>query len=87
MTGSTIARVLVALCIGSAVNCMPRGTHRGRRQSQQHHASSVSQGEFIYFYFFVLKVISHKFQFTVWGQQRSPGGQQRVGRMMLHFIS
>uniref|UniRef100_A0A671VET6 Fibronectin n=1 Tax=Sparus aurata TaxID=8175 RepID=A0A671VET6_SPAAU len=43
MTGSTIARVLVALCIGSAVNCMPRGTHRGRRQSQQHHASSVSQ--------------------------------------------
>ncbi|XP_036965183.1 fibronectin 1a [Acanthopagrus latus] len=43
MTGSTIARVLVALCIGSAVNCMPRGTHRGRRQSQQHHVSSVSQ--------------------------------------------
>ncbi|XP_053184179.1 fibronectin 1a [Scomber japonicus] len=43
MSGSTIARVLVALCIGSAVNCMPKGTHRDRRQSQQHHVSSVSQ--------------------------------------------
>ncbi|XP_073329393.1 fibronectin-like [Pagrus major] len=43
MTGSTIARVLVALCIGSAVNCMPRVTNRDRRQSQQHHVSSVSQ--------------------------------------------
>ncbi|CAN9497932.1 unnamed protein product [Ophioblennius macclurei] len=43
MSGSTIARVLVALCIGSAVNCMPKGTHRTRRQGQQHHVSSVSQ--------------------------------------------
>uniref|UniRef100_A0A7N8X7I5 Fibronectin n=1 Tax=Mastacembelus armatus TaxID=205130 RepID=A0A7N8X7I5_9TELE len=43
MPGSTIARVLVALCIGSAVNCMPKGTHRNRRQAQQHHVSSVSQ--------------------------------------------
>ncbi|XP_074551636.1 fibronectin 1a [Halichoeres trimaculatus] len=43
MTGGTIARVLVALCIGSAVNCMPKGTHRDRRQAQQHHVSSVSQ--------------------------------------------
>uniref|UniRef100_A0A3B4UAS1 Fibronectin n=1 Tax=Seriola dumerili TaxID=41447 RepID=A0A3B4UAS1_SERDU len=43
MSGSTIARVLVALCIGSAVNCMPKGTHRNRRQAQQHHVSSVSQ--------------------------------------------
>uniref|UniRef100_A0A3Q4MSB9 Fibronectin n=1 Tax=Neolamprologus brichardi TaxID=32507 RepID=A0A3Q4MSB9_NEOBR len=43
MTGSTIARVLVALCIGSAVNCMPRGTHRDRRQAHQHHVPSVSQ--------------------------------------------
>uniref|UniRef100_A0A3B4YM13 Fibronectin n=1 Tax=Seriola lalandi dorsalis TaxID=1841481 RepID=A0A3B4YM13_SERLL len=34
MSGSTIARVLVALCIGSAVNCMPKGTHRNRRQAQ-----------------------------------------------------
>uniref|UniRef100_A0A3P9AXM3 Fibronectin n=1 Tax=Maylandia zebra TaxID=106582 RepID=A0A3P9AXM3_9CICH len=45
MTGSTIARVLVALCIGSAVNCMPRGTHRDRRQAHQHHVPSVSQGK------------------------------------------
>lgn len=45
MTGSTIARVLVALCIGSAVNCMPRGTHRDRRQTHQHHVPSVSQGK------------------------------------------
>uniref|UniRef100_A0A672H536 Fibronectin n=1 Tax=Salarias fasciatus TaxID=181472 RepID=A0A672H536_SALFA len=43
MSGSTVARVLVALCIGSAVNCMPKGTHRTRRQGQQHHVSSVSQ--------------------------------------------
>uniref|UniRef100_A0A4W6G7T1 Fibronectin n=1 Tax=Lates calcarifer TaxID=8187 RepID=A0A4W6G7T1_LATCA len=41
MPGSTIARVLVALCIGSAVNCMPKGTHRNRRQAQQHHVSSL----------------------------------------------
>uniref|UniRef100_A0A4W6G7U6 Fibronectin n=1 Tax=Lates calcarifer TaxID=8187 RepID=A0A4W6G7U6_LATCA len=46
MPGSTIARVLVALCIGSAVNCMPKGTHRNRRQAQQHHVSSASQGEY-----------------------------------------
>lgn len=43
MTGSTIARVLVALCIGSAVNCMPKGTHRSRRQGQQHQVPSASQ--------------------------------------------
>ncbi|XP_029314550.1 fibronectin 1a [Cottoperca gobio] len=43
MSGSTIARVLVALCIGSAVNCMPKGTHRSRRQGQQHQSSSASQ--------------------------------------------
>ncbi|KAM4558586.1 fibronectin 1a [Odontesthes bonariensis] len=39
----TIARVLVALCIGTAVNCMPKGTQRDRRQAQQHHVPSVSQ--------------------------------------------
>ncbi|XP_068184603.1 fibronectin 1a [Antennarius striatus] len=43
MSGSHIVRVLVALCVGSAVNCMPQGTHRSRRQGQQHHVSSVSQ--------------------------------------------
>ncbi|XP_028289596.1 fibronectin 1a [Parambassis ranga] len=43
MSGSTIASVLVALCIGSAVNCMPRGTHRNRRQGQQYLPTSVSQ--------------------------------------------
>uniref|UniRef100_A0A3Q3VVW6 Fibronectin n=1 Tax=Mola mola TaxID=94237 RepID=A0A3Q3VVW6_MOLML len=42
-SGSTIARVLVALCIGSAVNCMPSGTHKNRRQAQQHRVPSVSQ--------------------------------------------
>uniref|UniRef100_A0A3B5BD83 Fibronectin n=1 Tax=Stegastes partitus TaxID=144197 RepID=A0A3B5BD83_9TELE len=41
MSGSTVARVLVALCIGSAVNCMPKDAHRNRRQAQQHHVSSV----------------------------------------------
>uniref|UniRef100_A0A3B5BNI3 Fibronectin n=1 Tax=Stegastes partitus TaxID=144197 RepID=A0A3B5BNI3_9TELE len=34
MSGSTVARVLVALCIGSAVNCMPKDAHRNRRQAQ-----------------------------------------------------
>lgn len=45
MTGSSLARVLVALCIGSAaVHCMPKGTHKSRRQAQQqHHVASVSQ--------------------------------------------
>ncbi|XP_070831746.1 fibronectin 1a [Chaetodon trifascialis] len=43
MSGGTIASVLVALCIGSAVNCMPRGAHKSRRQAQQHHVPSVSQ--------------------------------------------
>ncbi|XP_034741187.1 fibronectin-like isoform X1 [Etheostoma cragini] len=43
MSGSAIARVLVALCIGSAVNCMPKGTHRTRRQGQHHQVPSVSQ--------------------------------------------
>uniref|UniRef100_A0A3Q3QYJ5 Fibronectin n=1 Tax=Monopterus albus TaxID=43700 RepID=A0A3Q3QYJ5_MONAL len=43
MSGGTIARVLVALCIGGAVTCMPQGTQRNRRQAQQHHVSSVSQ--------------------------------------------
>ncbi|XP_041857685.1 fibronectin 1a [Melanotaenia boesemani] len=39
---STITRVLVVLCIGTAVKCMPKGTQRDRRQAQQHRASSVS---------------------------------------------
>ncbi|XP_071063154.1 fibronectin-like isoform X2 [Pseudochaenichthys georgianus] len=43
MSGSTIARVLVALCIGSAVNCMPKSAHRSRRQGQQHQVPSASQ--------------------------------------------
>ncbi|XP_078142066.1 fibronectin-like [Centroberyx gerrardi] len=43
MSGSPIAGVLVVLCIGSAVNCMPKETHRIRRQGQQHHVPSVSQ--------------------------------------------
>ncbi|XP_035532161.1 fibronectin 1a [Morone saxatilis] len=46
MSGGTIARVLVALCIGSAVNCLPRGVHRSnrtRRQGQQHQVATVSQ--------------------------------------------
>ncbi|XP_029385559.1 fibronectin-like isoform X2 [Echeneis naucrates] len=42
MSGSTVLRLLVALCVGSAVNGMPRGTHRSRRQARQHHVSSVS---------------------------------------------
>ncbi|KAK7881005.1 hypothetical protein WMY93_030594 [Mugilogobius chulae] len=37
-SSSTITRVLVALCIGSAVNCMPDRTQRSKRQ-----VSSVSQ--------------------------------------------
>uniref|UniRef100_A0A3Q3QZ62 Fibronectin n=1 Tax=Monopterus albus TaxID=43700 RepID=A0A3Q3QZ62_MONAL len=41
MSGGTIARVLVALCIGGAVTCMPQGTQRNRRQAQQHHVSSL----------------------------------------------
>lgn len=43
MSRGAIARVLVALCMGSAVNCMPQGTHKTRRQAQQHYVSSVSQ--------------------------------------------
>ncbi|KAG7502057.1 fibronectin-like [Solea senegalensis] len=43
MSGSTIARVLVALCIGGAVNCMPKETHRNRRQPQEHYPASVDQ--------------------------------------------
>ncbi|KAM7407731.1 hypothetical protein PAMA_003464 [Pampus argenteus] len=43
MSSSTITRVLVALCIGSAVNCMPKVTHRTGRQAPQHYAPSVSQ--------------------------------------------
>ncbi|KAM8856809.1 fibronectin 1a isoform 4-T4 [Synchiropus picturatus] len=43
MSGSVAVGLLVALCIGSAVNGLPRGTHRTRRQGQQHHVSSVSQ--------------------------------------------
>uniref|UniRef100_A0A8C6PUA9 Fibronectin n=1 Tax=Nothobranchius furzeri TaxID=105023 RepID=A0A8C6PUA9_NOTFU len=39
----TITGVLVALCIGSAVNSMPQETRKTRRQAQQYHASSVSQ--------------------------------------------
>uniref|UniRef100_A0A7N6AIZ5 Fibronectin n=1 Tax=Anabas testudineus TaxID=64144 RepID=A0A7N6AIZ5_ANATE len=41
--GGSIARVLFALCIGSAVNCMPKETHRHRRQVTQSRLSSVSQ--------------------------------------------
>uniref|UniRef100_H2RSP8 Fibronectin n=1 Tax=Takifugu rubripes TaxID=31033 RepID=H2RSP8_TAKRU len=43
MPGSNVARVLLALCIGSAVNCMPKGTHKSRRQAPQHHVPSISQ--------------------------------------------
>ncbi|XP_061647765.1 fibronectin 1a [Phyllopteryx taeniolatus] len=44
MSGRSIAaRVLVALCIGSAVHCMPKGNHKHRRQAQQHRVPSVSQ--------------------------------------------
>ncbi|KAM4609164.1 fibronectin-like [Polymixia lowei] len=43
MSGSPVARVLVVLCIGSAVNCMPKVTDRSRRQALQHQPSSVSQ--------------------------------------------
>uniref|UniRef100_A0A673CQM1 Fibronectin n=1 Tax=Sphaeramia orbicularis TaxID=375764 RepID=A0A673CQM1_9TELE len=43
MSAGSIARVLVALCIGSAVNCMPKDTHKVRRQAPQHHVPSVSQ--------------------------------------------
>ncbi|XP_028992858.1 fibronectin 1a [Betta splendens] len=43
MSGSTFTAVLVALCIGSAVHCMPKEAHRERRQAPQHHVSSVSQ--------------------------------------------
>uniref|UniRef100_A0A8C4NN95 Fibronectin n=1 Tax=Dicentrarchus labrax TaxID=13489 RepID=A0A8C4NN95_DICLA len=43
MSGGTIARVLVVLCIGSAVNCLPRVKHRSRRQGQQHQVATVSQ--------------------------------------------
>ncbi|KAM6934850.1 fibronectin 1a [Xenentodon cancila] len=39
----TIARVLVALWISSAVDGLPKGIHRDRRQTQKHHVSSVSQ--------------------------------------------
>ncbi|XP_028291400.1 fibronectin-like [Gouania willdenowi] len=46
VSGSTMVmvRVLVALWVGlgSAVHGMPKGTHRERRQAQQHHVSSVS---------------------------------------------
>ncbi|XP_037542794.1 fibronectin 1a [Nematolebias whitei] len=40
---TTTAWVLVALWIGSAVDCVPQGTRRSRRQAQQYLASSVSQ--------------------------------------------
>lgn len=43
MSWGSLARVLVALCIGSAVNCMPKETHKVRRQAPQHHVPSVSQ--------------------------------------------
>ncbi|XP_076015176.1 fibronectin 1a [Genypterus blacodes] len=44
MSGSPITRVLVALCIGSAVHCMPKETHRSRRQGQlQPQVPSVTQ--------------------------------------------
>ncbi|KAM8856780.1 fibronectin-like isoform 1-T1 [Spinachia spinachia] len=43
MSRSAVARVLVALWIGSAVHCMPEAALRSRRQAQQHHVPSVSQ--------------------------------------------
>uniref|UniRef100_A0A3P8WU12 Fibronectin n=1 Tax=Cynoglossus semilaevis TaxID=244447 RepID=A0A3P8WU12_CYNSE len=43
MSGSTVAGLLVALCVGSAVHCMPQETHRSRRQSQDHYPTSVNQ--------------------------------------------
>ncbi|XP_054643486.1 fibronectin 1a [Dunckerocampus dactyliophorus] len=43
MSHSTITGLLFTLCIGSAVHCMPKGTHKNRRQAQQHHVPSVSQ--------------------------------------------
>ncbi|KAK2839564.1 hypothetical protein Q5P01_013304 [Channa striata] len=43
MSGRTFASVLVALCVGSAVNCLPAETHRSRRAVPEHHVSSVSQ--------------------------------------------
>uniref|UniRef100_G3NY30 Fibronectin n=1 Tax=Gasterosteus aculeatus aculeatus TaxID=481459 RepID=G3NY30_GASAC len=49
MSRCTVASVLVALWIGSAVRCVPEAARRSRRQAQQHHVSSVSQGDCIYF--------------------------------------
>ncbi|XP_034042510.1 fibronectin 1a isoform X2 [Thalassophryne amazonica] len=43
MCGGSALRLLLASCVGAAVNCMPKSTHRSRRQAQQHHVSSVSQ--------------------------------------------
>ncbi|XP_077583499.1 fibronectin 1a [Stigmatopora nigra] len=40
---SLAARVLVALCIGTVVHCMPKGNRKNRRQAQQHHVPSASQ--------------------------------------------
>ncbi|RVE57756.1 hypothetical protein OJAV_G00202350 [Oryzias javanicus] len=40
---SAFAGVLVALCVGSAVNCLPKGNQRDRRQAQEHHVPSVNQ--------------------------------------------
>ena len=87
MTGSTIARVLVALCIGSAVNCMPRGTHRGRRQSQQRHTSSVSQGEFIYLFFLYSKLLVTSL-ISLCGASRGHLEDSRgLEGWFLHFVS
>ncbi|KAF6723349.1 Fibronectin [Oryzias melastigma] len=40
---SAFAGVLVALCVGSAVNCLPKGSQRDRRQTLEHHVPSVNQ--------------------------------------------
>ena len=77
MSGSTIARVLVALCIGSAVNCMPKSAHRSRRQGQQHQVPSASQGKCFSQSYNYLTTDLCKSELTG-SHQRSLEGLQRV---------